>query len=323
MSVYTPCSEIPHRTGLTVTTATDSTAIAPASRFTVLAPTSVGPLTIAPLVANAGPRLDYLGLASAIARGVLVHEVGAGGDVGSVAVQNPLDAPVLLFDGEEVAGAKQDRIINLSVLVAAASTLRVPVSCVEAGRWRRESPHFGVADHAPSPSVRAGKAEALRGSPQEHGRAQARVWDDVGAMSRRVGARSATGAHADAIAALRPRIDDLSGHFATVPGQCGALVGIGGRPVCLDAVSRAEVFAELWPRLLAGYAADALGAPTGPPLRRRDLVGLLRALGTVPLSRTPSVGLGSDVRGATRDLELTGLVHEGELIQMSAYARAD
>jgi hypothetical protein len=120
-----------------------------------------------------------------------------------------------------------------------------------------------------------------------------------------------------------PRIEDLSGHFATVPGQCGALVGVGGRPVCLDAVSRAEVFVELWPRLLDGYAADALGAPTGPPLRRRDLVGLLRALGTVPLSQIPSVGLGSDVRGATRDLELTGLVHEGELIQMSAYARAD
>ena len=131
-----------------MTTATDSTAIAPASRFTVLAPTTVGALTVAPLVANDGPRLEYLGLASAIARGVIVHEVGEHGDVGSVAVQNPLDAPVLLFDGEEVAGAKKDRIINLSVLVAAASTLRVPVSCVEAGRWRRESPHFGVADHA-------------------------------------------------------------------------------------------------------------------------------------------------------------------------------
>ena len=106
-----------------------------------------------------------------------------------------------------------------------------------------------------------------------------------------------------------------------MPGQCGALVGIAGRAVCLDAVSRADVFADLWPRLLTGYAADAIDAPAGRPIPRRHFIGLLHLLGSLPLSHAPSVGLGSDVRGATGDLELTGLVHANEIIQLSAYTR--
>lgn len=106
-----------------------------------------------------------------------------------------------------------------------------------------------------------------------------------------------------------------------MPGQCGALVAIGGRPVCMDAVSRADVFAELFPRLLAGYAADAADAPTGRIVRRRDLIRMLGAIDTVPLVASPSVGLGSDVRGSTARAEATGLVHGGEVVQQSAYLR--
>ena len=42
-------------------------------------------------------------------------------------VQNPLDEHVLLYDGEELIGAKQNRILNLSVLVAAGSRTAIPV----------------------------------------------------------------------------------------------------------------------------------------------------------------------------------------------------
>ena len=41
------------------------------------------------------------------------------GDVPELAVSNPLPDDVLLYDGAEVVGAKQNRILNVSVLVAA------------------------------------------------------------------------------------------------------------------------------------------------------------------------------------------------------------
>ena len=42
---------------------------------------------------------------------------------------------VLFLEGEELVGAKQNRILNTSVLIAAHTKSKIPVSCVEAGRW--------------------------------------------------------------------------------------------------------------------------------------------------------------------------------------------
>lgn len=293
--------------------------------FTVLAPRTVGPLTVAPLVRNEAPAGVYAGLASAIDRGVEVAEVDQGGMVGRVVVHNPLAVAVLLLDGQEITGAKQDRILDASVLVPAGGRLPVAVSCVEQGRWGRRAGEatFRAAPRAASPRLRMGKAEALRQGPGRGAGAQARVWEEVRAMSRSAGSRSATGAYAGVLEALAGRVAALVEAFPVVPGQCGAVVAVGGRPVCLDVVSRADVFAGLWPCLLAGYAADAaaVAPPSASAVRRRDLVRLLKAVSTVPLTGAPSAGAGVDVRGATARLEVTGLVDRDELVQLSAYLR--
>jgi hypothetical protein len=40
----------------------------------------------------------------------------------------------------------------------------------------------------------------------------------------------------------------------------------------------------------------------------------------VPLTRSTSAGLGIDLRAHTKSVSATGLEHEGELLQLSAYA---
>lgn len=45
--------------------------------------------------------------------------------------------PAFLLDGEELVGAKQNRILNLSILVPGQTSLEIPVSCVEQSRWSR------------------------------------------------------------------------------------------------------------------------------------------------------------------------------------------
>ena len=67
-------------------------------------------------------------------------------NVPELRVVNPLDANVLLYDGEELLGAKQNRILNVTVLVPAASEKTVPVSCVEEGRWHARSAAFADVD---------------------------------------------------------------------------------------------------------------------------------------------------------------------------------
>jgi hypothetical protein len=61
---------------------------------------------------------------------------------------------VLILDGEELVGAKQNRIVNTTILVAAGAEIVIPVSCVEQGRWTYKSDAFSSKHRVMSPSIR-------------------------------------------------------------------------------------------------------------------------------------------------------------------------
>src|SRR5690606_1658034 len=67
--------------------------------------------------------------------GAEVTGVSEAGAVPHLRLLNRGAGQVFLLDGEELAGAKQNRILNLSLLVPGGTALDIPVSCVEQGRW--------------------------------------------------------------------------------------------------------------------------------------------------------------------------------------------
>src|SRR5205085_8331857 len=136
-------------------------------------------VVLCPIFPRVTPSTDYVTLEDALPLGFRVTEVDASGAVPELAVQNPLDKDVLLFDGEELIGAKQNRILNVTVLVAARSETRIPVSCVEQGRWSARSAAFAAARHASYPELRRRKAQLLSAEPLALGIAQPDVWNEV------------------------------------------------------------------------------------------------------------------------------------------------
>jgi hypothetical protein len=132
-------------------------------------------IVIAPLFPRRQPCADYIMLEEAIPLGFHVTEVDAAGSVPELLAQNPLDSNVLLYDGEELVGAKQNRILNVTVLVPAQSETRLPVSCVEEGRWSARSAAFAAAKHTAYPALRRRKAELLSADPLAPGLAQSAV----------------------------------------------------------------------------------------------------------------------------------------------------
>ena len=68
---------------------------------------------------------------------------------------------MLLLDGEELVGAKQNRVLNLTILAPARQAITIPVSCVEAGRWHAESDAFRPAGHVMYSRARAAKASQV------------------------------------------------------------------------------------------------------------------------------------------------------------------
>ena len=198
-------------------------------------------IVITPLFPARDPVAAYITLDEALPRGLTITEISDAGSVPELAVINPLDETVLLYDGEELVGAKQNRILNVSVLVGAGAKLPIPVSCVEQGRWNRSSVDFDAATHISHAHLRRRKAEMLAAQPMARGVAQNEVWSEIGEKQQRMSVASPTGAARDTFEAYGDRLRKLEDAFPAEPGQCGAVLAIGDA-LCLDFVSRPAAF---------------------------------------------------------------------------------
>ena len=295
-----------------------------AVRFTVQAPVVAGPLTVFPLVAAGSPVLHFVAFADAVGLGATVTELPDGATVNNLLVCNPLDVPVLLYEGEELLGAQQNRTLDVSVLVTPRTQLTVPVSCVEAGRWdaTRSAEAFSAAPQTGHPRLRRLKNAQARAGLEAGGApaaAQGEVWREVDATSACHGVESSTRAIHDVFENRRELLREMTSSIELCEGQVGALAAIGGRFVVLDHVSEVEAFAALHGPLLQGYALDALGAPEVGPPSLDDAREFVELLLRVPLRRVPAVGIGEGVGFSFGGLGGTGLVYDHEIVTLTAF----
>ena len=258
-------------------------------------------LALVPLFNPSEPVLEYIGLDEAVARGLSITEVDHSGSVNTLLVANPTDANALLFEGEELVGAKQNRVLDRTFLVAAGAKQPVPVNCVEHGRWSYRSNTFAPAPRAAHPT---GRYSARVGG-------QSGVWSEIAAKSQRLDAFSPTDAADVMYDKHASSLDEYSSALPRQTGQCGAIVCLAGRVVCLDFVSRSEVYAGLYAKLLRGYALDAVEQPIDAPLPTEYIDRLL--------ARLPRAS-----RGATGELQGRGFIGselgvDGEPIALSVF----
>ncbi len=275
-------------------------------------------VVVVPLFPTRDPACAYLTLDEALPQGFTISETSLSGSVPELAVRNPLDSKVLLYDGEELVGAKQNRILNLTVLVGAKTTVEIPVTCVEEGRWSARSAVFGAAGHISHSHLRRRKAEMLAARPLARGVAQGEVWDEVRSKAARMGVESRTHANSDTFEAHSSHLLELEQAFPIAPGQCGALLALGDI-LCLDWVSRPDAFVRLWPKLRRGYLLDALEALDNPATPQTMIDAFVARVIAAPATRQPSTALGEDLRLRGAGVIGSGLELGGELVQLSAF----
>jgi hypothetical protein len=280
-------------------------------------------IMIAPLFPRRQPCADYITLEEALPLGFRVTEVDAAGSVPELLAGNPLDTSVLLYDGEELVGAKQNRILDLTVLLPGVSETRIPVSCVEEGRWAARSAAFAAADHTAYPELRRRKAELLSADPLARGVAQHGVWDEINAKADRLQAAAPTRAQADIFTSRDDELRALRQAFPLVAGQSGAILALGPDALTLDYVSQPRAFQLLYPKLLDGYLLDALERLDGEAANRAALESFVERMEAAPRSRRRSVGLGEDVRLRAQGVVGSGLELDDELVQLSAFSSDD
>src|SRR5512135_1047734 len=171
------------------------------SHIRIGTPATFRNLTLFPLTDGKGMAADYLTLDEALTKkSAHVTEVSEGGSVPELKFVNEAGLAVFLLDGEELIGAKQNRVLNLSILVPAGKTLIIPVSCVERGRWHHRSREFSSAARAHYAEGRARKMSQVSFSMKSRGERhsdQGAVWNELDDKLGRLAASSPTSAMSD------------------------------------------------------------------------------------------------------------------------------
>lgn len=274
-------------------------------------------LCVVPLL---GPSLDvpeYWMLADA-GEQVRVTEVSQAGSVPNLRVTNRCERRVFLMDGQELRGAKQNRILNTDVLVPASSQTTIPVSCVERGRWSWRSEAFRPGLTAPF-RTRARKSERVYASLKEsrgHDADQGAVWQEVKETLLHAGAFSQSDALEAAYEAREPEIRRQRERLVLPDSAVGMAIVRDGRLLGLDLFDRASTMRRFFDALLSSYLVDASCAPReGSPEATVDTTqqavsDALRALSEAEWESFPTPGEGVDWRISTPGLSGSALVWE-------------
>jgi hypothetical protein len=115
-----------------------------------------------------GEGFGFLTAASAMESGILeIREVRQEGTVNTLLAINHSAHHYLLTDMDLLKGAKQNRVVNTSVLIAPHSKQEVHVSCVERSRWSYNSPTFKPGPEILDARMRAAKADSLKRDKEE------------------------------------------------------------------------------------------------------------------------------------------------------------
>lgn len=291
-------------------------------------------LTLIPLSAGeTGPAVSHLLLDEALETGVLeVGELNEDGAVNTILVRNKGDRPVLILDGEELVGAKQNRMVNATALIGPETEVKVPVSCVERGRWRYNSPRFEQAGVFGYSALRMKKASQVACSLQqrrEFTADQGAIWQEIDRKQAHMGARSETDALHDVYRDLRSEMERYVAGLEPQPEQTGVACFINNRFTCLDLFSDPATLGKVWVKLITSYAMDALEHQQGaegeagesgeaaPPA----LDQILQAVREAECRTYPSVGLGTDVRLRGRGVLGAGLVDGERLLHLSLFGQ--
>jgi hypothetical protein len=226
-------------------------------------------------------------------------------------------------------GAKQNRLVNATFLLAGLTSIIMPVSCVEQGRWHYRGKKFQSERRMSSPQLRSKVEEDVYCAVLEQRgfRAnQSRVWEEISDKMSRMEVQSDTMAIADLYNSYDDQLQQYTESFRQAERQQGLIMGINGRVAGLELFDSPGSLAKYFDKVLASYALDAIdlkeGARPTNGLEDRARAWIAELL-EVPVHTHASLGLGYDIRLEAEHTAGSGLLHESWVLYLSAFALAD
>ena len=241
--------------------------------------------------------------------------------VNTVSCKNDSVTPLILIDGDEITGAMQNRIINDTLLIPAKSTINIPVSCTEHGRWHTkgegaESRTFKPSLYSANHSTRSRKSRAS----YEERDYQGEVWDSISEFESRSNFKSMTSALNDSYENLKDKQNDYLSKFHIEDGQNGVIFIVNEEVKGLELFYNHSIYKQYHEKLCRSYIIEAIVEKKSVDnIDRLELMKVLENISQSEFKSKKSIGLGDNLKFSNDFGSGSGLVWEDELIHMTFF----
>ncbi len=281
-------------------------------------------LTVFPIFQDQPCEKDYLTLDEALKKDkARVTEVSDAGMVSKLLFKNSGESKVLLVDGDELIGAKQNRIINLTILVPANTELEIPVSCVEAGRWSRRSGEFYSKKRAMYSRARAAKMEQVSASLKRSGDRysdQSEVWKEISAHKDSLSVDSPTEAMSDIYEDFEPDLNRYKKAFKGQQNQVGVVFAVSGKVQGLELFDNSQTFNHYLERLVSSYALSSFADRDNVgTVEKLDADKFIEKVKNASTERFDALGEGDDLRLSAEAMAGGALLVEDRIVHLAAF----
>jgi hypothetical protein len=185
--------------------------------------------------------------------GLIISESTGEGVVGKLITINNTEAYLLLTDADVLVGAKQNRVMNKSMLLAPLSKTVIDVSCIERLRWQYTSQSFSNPGTVADPDLRKEKARTLsfgkNGPEDQKYETQRAVWSHIHESINEQGCASRTESYSDLINYRMEREGNTFPACEPESGCNGFAVILDRKIISVDLFGREDVFSHYFPML--------------------------------------------------------------------------
>jgi len=257
---------------------------------------------------------------------VTITETSEGGEVPFLKLENTGTHPVLILDGEELVGGKQNRIVNTTILVLAGSSMKIPVSCMEAGRWQRQQQDFDSGKAIFRAKSRAVQKASVTMSLRSEGSFrsdQGAVWNEVSDSLHELAAASPTADFRAGREKVAHRIEEFVEAIRPVDRQVGAIFMAPAGILGCELLATPELFAKAVERIVRSFAFEVLASPDLDDVPVDKAQDWWQKIVDAPVTKHASPGAGEDIRLDVPGLIGSGLLWNDRLVHLSCFPIAE
>ncbi len=285
-------------------------------------------ITFIPIKSYQIPKLNYISIEQAHKMDkVHIKELNEEGVVQEIFIINKADQFILIPQGETLVGAKQNRIVNTSILLEPNSESKIPVSCIESGRWRYRKPNFEPSNEYATYKLRKHALKTVSKNFESPGfrSDQTSIWNFIDNEFRKENLYSETSSYTEFMTQKLADIDTQINEVDFPPDTNGFVTYFGERILSFEYFSRPDVFKDNSKRLIKAVLVDSIDYEkmTRPEnfdfetKTKEKIIGL----STLKLKSKKSIAAGIDFKAIDeeKDINLSFISYEEEIIHLVTY----